>query len=233
MVLPLVILFLLGAMQGAIGWIMVKSGLNDSDLYVSHIRLAIHFVSAMILIAYALVFGLKIITPKKDFVEQPLLNKTAIAILVLITIQLVYGAFMAGLKAAPAAATWPDINGVMVPDNMKEGSFLNSISHNKIAIHFIHRTMAYVIVILVGLWWWAAKSITYSNSFNKVKYLPLLLVIAQTVLGILTVLNSRVMNPGGFGLFEWFAQLHQLFGMLLFLSMIAVVYFTKGKRSYQ
>jgi cytochrome c oxidase assembly protein subunit 15 len=55
MINPLIILFLLGAMQGAIGWIMVQSGLNDNDLYVSHIRLSIHFVSAMVLIGYALV----------------------------------------------------------------------------------------------------------------------------------------------------------------------------------
>src|ERR1051326_1566786 len=47
MVGPLVILFLLGALQGAIGWIMVQSGLNENDLYVSHIRLAAHFIAAM------------------------------------------------------------------------------------------------------------------------------------------------------------------------------------------
>ncbi|MGL6268788.1 MAG: COX15/CtaA family protein, partial [Chitinophagaceae bacterium] len=47
MIWPMVLLFLLGAFQGAIGWIMVKSGLNENDLYVSHIRLSIHFVSAL------------------------------------------------------------------------------------------------------------------------------------------------------------------------------------------
>src|SRR5919112_1674667 len=60
MVVPLVILFLLGALQGAIGWIMVQSGLNDNDVYVNHVRLAAHFMAAMILIAYALIFALEL-----------------------------------------------------------------------------------------------------------------------------------------------------------------------------
>ncbi|WP_305833183.1 COX15/CtaA family protein, partial [Klebsiella pneumoniae] len=61
MIKPLIILFVMGGLQGAIGWIMVKSGLNDENVYVNHIRLAIHFVAAMVLICYALVFGLMIV----------------------------------------------------------------------------------------------------------------------------------------------------------------------------
>ncbi|MDB5192871.1 MAG: heme synthase, partial [Segetibacter sp.] len=147
MIIPLVILFVLGALQGAIGWLMVKSGLNENDLYVSHIRLAAHFVAAMVLIGYTLVFGLKLITPRSNFVHQPTLKYGAIILLALVVIQLTYGAFMAGLKAAPVAPTWPDINGMMVPDNMVTGSWANSLLHNKIAVHFIHRTLAYIIAL--------------------------------------------------------------------------------------
>lgn len=228
MIVPLVILFLLGALQGAIGWIMVQSGLNDSDLYVSHIRLAAHFIAAMILIAYALVFGLELTVKEQNKIVQPSLKKTAILITVLITIQLVYGAFMAGLKAANVAPTWPDINGMIIPDGMfTQGGFVNDIVHNKISIHFIHRTLAYVIFFLLLAWWWRARNITYSRVFNRAKHLAIAFVLLQVTLGVLTVICSRKMVMGKFGQFEWLALAHQLVGMLLLLSMTAVLYVTR------
>lgn len=64
MIKPMIILFLLGALQGLVGWIMVQSGLEDSELvYVSHYKLAIHFILALVLIAYALWFALKLLVP--------------------------------------------------------------------------------------------------------------------------------------------------------------------------
>src|SRR3954447_7097614 len=131
MVFPLVVLFLLGALQGVIGWIMVKSGLNDSDIYVNHIRLAAHFMAAMVLICYALLFGLKLVIPDTNRLVQPSLLKGAVVITALVSIQLVFGAFMAGLKAAPAAATWPDINGTIIPEGIfSNGGFFYNIVHN-------------------------------------------------------------------------------------------------------
>jgi cytochrome c oxidase assembly protein subunit 15 len=66
MIKPFIILFLLGAMQGLIGWIMVASGLNDEHLYVDHIKLALHFISAMILACYTLWFALKLLIPEEQ-----------------------------------------------------------------------------------------------------------------------------------------------------------------------
>lgn len=232
MVTPLVILFLLGALQGAIGWIMVKSGLNDNDVYVNHIRLAAHFMAAMVLIGYALVFGLKLVVSPRDRVAQPALLRGAVIITVLVCIQLIFGAFMAGLKAAAAASTWPDINGMIVPaGTFSTGSFLYTIAHNKIAIHFIHRTLAYLITFFVIIWWYRARTVSYSATFNKAKNLPVFLVIAQVVLGILTVLNSPKITVGKFGVFEWLAEMHQLTGMLLLLSLIAVIYIIAKKQT--
>jgi heme a synthase len=231
MVVPLVILFLLGALQGALGWIMVQSGLNDNDLYVSHIRLAVHFMAAMVLICYALIFGLKLsVEPRSRIKQQNLLNG-AILLTALICVQLVFGAFMAGLKAATVAPTWPDINGMIVPTGMFNRSFLNNAVHDKITIHFIHRTLAYIIAILIFVWWFAARRISYSPAFNKAKNLTVFFVITQVALGILTVLNSTKLGHGSFGAFEWFAQLHQLTGMLLLLNMVAVIYFLTGRRA--
>src|SRR3954465_8438788 len=84
MVFPLVVLFLLGALQGAIGWIMVQSGLNDNDVYVSHIRLATHFMAAMVLICYALLFGLKLVISERSRIAQPGVWRGAVVITVLV-----------------------------------------------------------------------------------------------------------------------------------------------------
>ncbi len=232
MVLPLVILFLLGALQGAIGWIMVQSGLNDNDVYVSHIRLAVHFMAAMILISYALIFGLKLSIQAAERIAQPELLKGAIVITALVFIQLVFGAFMAGLKAAATAPTWPDINGMIVPAGMfSHDSFFHTIIYSKIAVHFIHRTLAYLIVIFIVIWWVTAKPVSYSSIFNKAKNLALFFVISQVLLGIFTVINSPKMVAGKFGVFEWLAEIHQLTGMLLLLTMVAVLYILGKKKS--
>jgi cytochrome c oxidase assembly protein subunit 15 len=221
MITPLVVLFLLGALQGVIGWIMVKSGLNEENLYVSHIRLAVHFVSAMVLICYALIFGLKLIVPRRDRLTDMGLRRFTLVIIGLLTVQLFYGAFMAGLKGAAAAPTWPDINGRMVPDIFWKGNLEDNLFFNVISIHFIHRTLAYLLLVLILLWWYRAKRHRISLYFNKIKHWPLLLVITQVLLGILAVLNSPGIVHGYFGIFEWLAQLHQLIGMLLLLSLTA------------
>lgn len=218
MINPLIILFLLGAMQGAIGWIMVQSGLNDNDLYVSHIRLSIHFVSAMVLIGYALVFGLMLVVPPTQRLPKSNMKKAAIAITFLLTIQLFYGAFMAGLKAAAAAPTWPTINGSWLPYEFR------NIFNDRITIHFIHRTLAYLLAIAIGYLWLKAKPINTSAAFNKAKHWPLIFVLLQTTLGVVSVLTSTKIVVGHFGVFEWMAQLHQLVGMLLLLSLLAVIY---------
>src|ERR1043165_8394838 len=111
MIRPMIILFLLGAIQGLVGWIMVKSGLEDSDaLYVSHYKLAIHFILALGVLCYALWFALDLLVPKEQVVVDRSLNNYIKWLIALLTLQLIYGAFMAGLKAAQAAPTWPSIN---------------------------------------------------------------------------------------------------------------------------
>ena len=100
MIKPLMILFLLGILQGLIGWIMVKSGLNDENLYVDHIRLAIHFISALGLLCYTLWFALQLLLDGSQLVVSPELKKFSLGFFLLIIVQLIFGAFMAGLKAA-------------------------------------------------------------------------------------------------------------------------------------
>src|ERR1051325_2234939 len=66
MINPMIILFLLGGLQGLIGWVMVASGLNDENLYVSHIRLAVHFIAALGLLVYTFWFALQLLVDKRQ-----------------------------------------------------------------------------------------------------------------------------------------------------------------------
>lgn len=229
MTAPMVILFLLGGLQGAIGWIMVKSGLNDENLYVSHIRLAIHFIAALGLLVYTYWFALRLLVEPARKIVSPASQKLLGWIIALLVLQLIYGAFMAGLKAATAAPTWPDINGSYLPAGIttfqgKEGTFLSALVNNPITVHFIHRNLAYLLTVLVLIWTIKADKENGSRLFNKAKWLPLLLVLAQVALGIAAVLTSLKRMPRSWGVFEWNAQLHQAAGMLLLLSLVTVFF---------
>jgi heme a synthase len=229
MVTPMVILFLLGGLQGVIGWIMVKSGLNDENLYVSHIRLAIHFMAALGLLVYTWWFALRLLVRKEQKIFSPS-SKTLLGWTIgLLVVQLVYGAFMAGLKGATAAPTWPDINGSYLPAGIttfqgKEGTFLSALVNNPVTIHFIHRNLAYLLTILVVIWTINVAKEKGSGLFNKIKWAPLLLVLIQVGLGIAAVLTSLQRVPQRWGVFEWNAQLHQVTAMLLLLSLVTALF---------
>ena len=126
MVKPLLILFLLGALQGAIGWIMVASGLEGDAVYVKPTRLALHFIFALGLLSYTYWFALslKVNAIEKNTVSAEAqqkfirIRKWAWVITVILFFQLIYGALMAGHKAANVASTWPTINGQWVPEGL-------------------------------------------------------------------------------------------------------------------
>jgi cytochrome c oxidase assembly protein subunit 15 len=90
---------------------MVMSGLNEENLYVSHYRLAIHFIFALGLICYTLWFALELLVTPGRACSQSSLRRFTVWLIGILILQLMYGAFMAGLKAATYAPTWPDING--------------------------------------------------------------------------------------------------------------------------
>ena len=230
MIRPMIILFLLGALQGAVGWIMVASGLTGDAVYVKPARLAVHFVLALGLLSYAFWFALQLRLPKESIVINSSQRKLTWSILAVVFIQLVYGALMAGYKAASAAPTWPDINGSFVPPNMLSGpDGLLNVLENKITIHFIHRTLAYTILVLIGLWTIRVYRINRSPYLDKVKLLPLTIVCLQVLLGILSVVTSIHIVPNQWGVFEWMAQLHQLVAMLLLLSLVLMLYLVRSR----
>lgn len=239
MVMPLVILFLLGALQGAVGWIMVASGLTGDAVYVRPAKLGLHFILALILLCYTYWFALKFLVRNGQLVFHKGLKTFTWVLLVLLFVQLFYGALMAGYRAAPYAPTWPTINGQMLPSNMTSappahlsGEELKGWQDRKIIIttHFIHRTLAYTLVLLVLVWTYMAYRIKGSSAFRKIRWFPLIFVCWQTVLGILTVLSSTGIRAYRWNEFEWMAQLHQLTAIFLLISLLHMLYLLRGKK---
>ncbi len=231
MIRPLLILFLLGALQGLIGWIMVISGLTGDALYVEPAKLALHFVFAMGLISYAFWFSLHLLFPVTRIRNARGLRRFSVVLVVMIFIQMIYGGLMAGNKAAAAAPTWPTINGDWVPGSLFRNShwWLNLVGNN-IFIQFIHRGLAYLISLGILIWTFRLFSSGLLR-YERTKLLaPLGLVCLQVLLGILAVLLSPGIIANHWGFFDWIALLHQLTGMLLLLSLIYAVYMLRPGR---
>jgi cytochrome c oxidase assembly protein subunit 15 len=231
MVQPLMLLFLLGALQGAVGWIMVASGLTGDAVYVKPTRLALHFIFALGLIAYAYWFLLKLLIPKQEIIISPGIRRFAWGIVCLLIIQLMFGALMAGHKAATAAPTWPDINGSLVPDTLfRESPLFMNFIENKITIHFVHRMLAYLIFILTLVFTSKMyRAHTSGTIFRIFRPVPLILLTIQVILGIVSLIVSPQIIPSHWGAYEWLAQLHQITGMLILLSFVTILYLVRRR----
>ncbi|MFM2386315.1 MAG: hypothetical protein RL660_1072 [Bacteroidota bacterium] len=211
------LLFLVGALQGLVGWLMVKSGVNDTNLYVDHFKLAAHFLTALLALVLVWVLWLQnkwqgISSP------EPALKKgvqgVAVLIICVLSLQLGYGAFMAGLKAAAAAPTWPSINGAAIPKGLASASWVS----NPINVHFVHRGLAYLLAILVFVATLRAKKAGFTGFLL---WAPLFCVFVQVALGIASVLTSPHAVRNAMGVFEWNALSHQLVALFLLMSLIA------------
>jgi cytochrome c oxidase assembly protein subunit 15 len=229
MIYPLLILFLLGALQGAIGWIMVASGLTGDAVYVKPTKLATHFVFALGLICYAFWYALQLRIPSTERVYNRSLHKQAWWITGILFLQLGFGALMAGHKAATAAPTWPTINGEWIPGSLfRDNPVLLNFIDNPVTIHFVHRGLAYLLLIMIIIYSARAFRVTPGTGvFAKARRWPLIFVLLQVLLGILSVYTSIGIIPNRWGTFEWMAQLHQITAMLLLLSLIALLYLTR------
>ena len=225
MIMPLLILFLLGLLQAVIGWIMVASGLTGDALYVKPTRLALHFIFAIGLISYAFWFSLSLLFPVTRIRNARFIRAFSIGLLVLVFFQLLFGALMAGNKAAAVAPTWPRINGDWAPANLfRESPVLLNFIGNPVTIHFIHRNLAYLILLGIILWTLRLFRSGIIRSQRTRLALPLGLTMLQILLGILALLTSPAIVANRWGAFDWLALLHQLNGMLLLFSLIYAIY---------
>ena len=238
MVRPLIILFLLGALQGAVGWIMVASGLTGDAIYVAPAKLALHFVFALGLVVYTFWLGMQLSVPETarltiagDGPALAGLRRRTLIILAVLPFQLVYGALMAGHKAANVAATWPDINGDSIPPGMFRGSLMDALAGNRITVQFIHRTLAYLLLALVIAW--TARAVRLkgvSGRFRRLRWLPLTLISLQVLLGIGSLLTSPWIHPQQWVAFDWLAEFHQVTGLLFLLTMVGMLYLVMPAR---
>jgi len=226
MIKPMIILFILGGVQGFIGWFMVKSGLVPEKYFVGHVELTTHFIAALGLLCYTLWFALSLLIKEGQLVINTKLKNFLLLILAVLFFQLIYGGFMAGLRAAVTAPTWPTINGSMIPPETFELSpFAKNLVANPIAIHFIHRGLAYLLVILIGIWWLRSRAIVNNKIFSRLRIALMLLVLLQVLLGISTVLYATYPNR-----LVLSGVSHQFVAMVLLMLVVSLIFIVRKKQ---
>jgi cytochrome c oxidase assembly protein subunit 15 len=204
------LIFILICFQGFLGWFMVKSGLvNNTD--VSHYRLALHLSVALLIISLVYWFLISNLNIKKFLVKIP--NRILNIFLILIVIQIIFGAFLAGLDGGLLYNTWPDMNGFVIPTDVSfKDLFALDSTNNPSVIQFYHRKIAYVIFLfLIYLnYLFLKKGMDY-----KIFIILNLAILFQIALGIITLLSGVKIS---------FASLHQLGSILVLTSVITLVY---------
>jgi cytochrome c oxidase assembly protein subunit 15 len=185
------LIFGLGALQGAVGWWMVASGLT-LRVEVSQYRLATHLVLALLIFA-AIVWTLRRIGDRPPSVVASRLRITSVALLVLTFVQLYLGALVAGLRAGRVYNTWPEIDGALIPSAARlffEEPWWRNLFDNTLTVQFEHRMTAYVLFALAVLHALdAVRSRAGASAVNGALWLAAAITL-QAALGILTLLHQ-------------------------------------------
>ena len=203
----LVPLLMLGGLQGAIGWWMVTSGLM-AGVSVSHFRLAIHLLLALTILAALVWTARDLLALARDPAARPAqLTSTAVAVGAIVYVQLLYGAWVAGMRAGKVTQNWPMMSDSFLPTGIdwSQGT-LHAFTSDPYLVHFIHRWWAWVAVAALLVLARAAKrtgdrgaSVAIHSTFGL-----------QVILGIATVMT---------GVNITLAVLHQAVGALLVASI--------------
>jgi heme a synthase len=188
------LIFGLGALQGAVGWWMVASGLSER-VEVSQYRLATHLVLALLIFA-AIVWTLRRLDERPPLAISARLRLTGLAFLVLTFVQLYLGALVAGLRAGLIYNTWPDIDGGFIPQAARlwfEQPWWRNLFENTLTVQFEHRMTAYLLFLLAVF---HASDAAASRAIDAARGALWLLVavMVQSALGILTLLNQVPMG---------------------------------------
>lgn len=199
----LMVLFLLGGAQGAIGWLMVRSGLTDR-VNVEPAMLAAHLCMALLLLAAVIWTACDMLRLASDpRGAKARLRLAPVLAFGALFIQIFLGAITAGLRAGYVASTWPLMNDHFVPEGITWwGSFWMTLTSDPYLIHFLHRWWAWV--ALAAMIWLARRARAAGD--RKASIALNALAGAQVLLGIATVL-SGISLP--------LAVLHQGIGALL------------------
>lgn len=186
--LPLAVIFLLGALQGAVGWYMVKSGLVD-DPRVSQFRLTAHLALAFLIFAAMLWTAMSLLDARRNR-AAPWLRAPAAGFAVLVFVMVCTGGLVAGLRAGLAYNTFPSMNGYVVPPGilMLEPAWRNFF-WNIATVQFDHRALAWLIAFVTPIVWWRVMRAPASRRARAGASALLAMVAVQIALGIATLLN--------------------------------------------
>ncbi|WP_233164352.1 COX15/CtaA family protein [Snuella sedimenti] len=204
------VLLVLGGFQGFLGWYMVKSGLVDMP-DVSHFRLAAHLTTAFLTFAATLWVALDLLYPNKKQINIKFRNLIIVSYLILI-VQIVYGAFVAGLKAGLLHNHWPLMNEnkfIHETVYILEPFYLNLIE-NPSGVQFVHRMIAYLVLASILVIWLKAKNMSLTPSQNTGISALIIFVLFQFLLGVLTIIYAVPL---------WLGIAHQIGAFLLLTAM--------------
>lgn len=212
------ITFVLGIAQGFMGWYMVKSGLVK-DPSVSHYRLAAHLLLAILLYGILFYTGLKLLHPTPRKKQRSLSGVAGLLHLgsTLLIITIIYGAFVAGLKAGHIYNTYPLMGGQFIPSewNFLQPLYMNFLE-NAATVQWAHRTMALLtlITLLSSMVWLIRLSV--SDSLKRTAFLVISGVLVQFCLGVLTLLHQVPVFLG---------TLHQGTAVIVLTLVLAVKFY--------
>ncbi|WP_455478885.1 COX15/CtaA family protein [Bartonella sp. B10] len=218
--LQLTIVPILIAIQGFIGWWMVASGIGQSNLTsVSHYRLAFHLITACFVIIFVAYLSLGF----TEYSEKPANKITqhfAGCLVLLMLIEIYFGALVAGLHAGKVYNTWPLMDGEIIPDGLlrRSPTWIN-LFENPLTVQFIHRFFAYFLFILTVFHaFYVQKNMPHSTHARRA-FLICAMIISQALLGIFTLLNEVPISLG---------LIHQSFALAILCFSVAHWRATKG-----
>lgn len=184
----LVGIFILGGLQGALGWYMVKSGLVDIPR-VSPYRLTAHLGLAIAIYAWTLWIALDLLYPKTNAKPPRHLRRLGWGVTTLVGITILAGGFVAGTKAGFAFNTWPLMYGQLVPEGMFAlAPWWTNLFENIPTVQFNHRMLAYAVLIAVAIYGWLGlREKLDAHARTGFVLLPIAALL-QVLLGIATLL---------------------------------------------
>ena len=206
-----IILLGLGGFQGFLGWYMVKSGLVDNP-DVSHYRLAAHLTTAFITFAYTFWVVLDILFPNKKITNKSFRNLVRFGLTILI-LQIIYGAFVAGLDAGFIHNHWPMMSeGKFIHETVyiEQNPLFKNFIEGKSGVQFIHRILAYFVVFVIFIIWNKSRKLKLSKNQTSGIRLLLIMVGIQFLLGVFTLILQVPV---------WLGIAHQI-GAFLLLSIM-------------
>jgi cytochrome c oxidase assembly protein subunit 15 len=214
------LMFILGGLQGVLGWYMVKSGLSNNP-HVSQYRLTAHLLAALTIYAYMFWVALGLLYPQTSKIPHRLYRRT-LALMALITLTVASGGFVAGLKAGHIFNTFPLMGGKLIPDGLfaMQPAWRN-LFDNMVTVQFDHRWLAITTFFSVIAYWFSARHADMSDRLRKGLYLLVLITCLQVILGISTLMAKVPVFLG---------SAHQGVALLLFTTALYLVH---GYRSDQ